>query len=114
MSKKKLHKVFVYGTLREGNPATHSLQDYKLWSLGRFPCITQETGEVVRGNIIKVDDDMLEKLDRYERVDIGLYTRETVYVSGDNGSDVEAFVYVAGNCFPQPIESGDWFIHQGY
>lgn len=111
-----IHRVFVYGTLRQSQKSTHILKGYRLWDLGPFPCITKEPG-TVHGNIIRVDDARLAELDRIEGVRRGFYNRVEVVAEGlINGKKTGCFVYVAGNVLdhdvhPVPIESGDWHKH---
>lgn len=116
-NKNKMHKVFVYGTLRprddEGAllPATHRLYGYDMYNYGRFPYIEGSVyaHKSVYGSIIEVDDEALAQLDRYEGVNKGLYRRITEPVNAiyDEGT-TSAFVYVAGNIVCPQITSGDW------
>lgn len=110
------HKVFVYGTLRglaKQSEATHTLTNYAMYDYGRFPYIVEdENGDdsEVLGNVIEVTEKELKELDRYEGVERGLYTRNTVEVHDDSGVAVKCFVYVAtNNIHPRRIESGDWY-----
>lgn len=118
------NRVFVYGTLRNGVPATHRLHGYRMFFVpGRngnnFPFI-QETEGVDRfdkpwysvlGNIVQVTDEELQQADVYEGVSNGLYTREKLRVERlSTGRSTEAWVYVGGPALVyQPIDSGDWF-----
>lgn len=120
MPRLKAHPVFVYGTLRKNQESTHVLNGYRLYDLGRFPCIIAEEGHRVLGNVILVSDDELRQLDRVEGTAHGFYTRETVKVdnlSGNKGKNYSAcYVYVAGNVLDyerpkSPIDSGDWHVH---
>jgi gamma-glutamylcyclotransferase (GGCT)/AIG2-like uncharacterized protein YtfP len=104
-----MHLVFVYGTLRDGNPATHTLADYAMYDYGKFPYIVEEAGARVHGNIGTVDDKELTALDKYEGVERGLYTRRSVTVTQDeSGERQQAFAYIGGNIHPRLIPSGDW------
>jgi gamma-glutamylcyclotransferase (GGCT)/AIG2-like uncharacterized protein YtfP len=112
-STRKKHKVFVYGTLRpKGVEATHSIDGWLLYNYhGRFPYILPGSG-VVHGNIVEVTDKQLREFDHIEGIAHGLFIRQTVRAfarSHAAADDCEAFVYVAGNLVPQPIQSGDWF-----
>lgn len=108
-----MNKVFVYGTLRNSKEATHYLDDYVLYNAGPYPYIVPTTDLnvfSVAGNVIEVSDKDLEKLDRYENLQSGLYTREKVTVVNiDDMTTEEVFAYVAGDQFPRLVESGDWF-----
>ncbi|OVE83977.1 gamma-glutamylcyclotransferase family protein [Natronolimnobius baerhuensis] len=101
--------VFVYGTLTEPNrvqdvlavdTSDSSQRDPSLFDgpavleglhrvEGRYP--TLAPGGHVEGRLLCVDDQELERLDRYEGVDTGLYTR--VSVPGD-GLEGPVAVYV--------------------
>lgn len=113
--------MFLYGTLRPlGAQATHTLSGYRLYDLGRFPCIIPSEGGEVHGNLTEVDDALLADFDRVEGVARSFYTRETVSVkSMENGNTIEGvFVYVAGNVLQHDvtlteIPSGDWHNHSG-
>lgn len=118
------NRVFVYGTLRNGEPATHRLYGYRMFFVpgcngNNFPFI-QETEGVDRfdkpwysilGNIVEVTDEELQQADVYEGVSNGLYTREKLRVERlSTGRSTEAWVYVGGPALVyQPIDSGDWF-----
>lgn len=115
-TKKRMHNVFVYGTLRPtGEAATHHLSDHAMFSAGKFPYIMPSPGnddDEVLGNIIEVTGKQLLQLDKYENVQSGLYVRkkEDVYPIGMYEDGVEVWVYVAGPALtPTPITSGDWF-----
>lgn len=74
-------RVFVYGSLKSGFYNHKLLQDigaefidnfatapeYKMWSLGYFPCITEDGDTPIFGEIYEVDSEFgLSKLDRLE------------------------------------------------
>lgn len=114
-----MHKVFVYGTLRQTKRATHFIRDYALYDLGSFPCIIPKKGAVVRGNVLSIDSRTLREFDYVEGVARGFYTREVVdavNLPNFKGMDHNGcFVYVAGNVLeydvsPVIIPSGDWHI----
>lgn len=115
---KTLHKVFVYGTLRDGHEPTHSLRQSALMQLvdGRkfdFPLLQVVDFDLpfqVVGNILEVDSKSLSDLDAYENVQSGLYKRVKLPV-GQLGRDEQEdmWVYVAGPTLERPIvTSGDW------
>lgn len=112
MSKHK-YPVFVYGTLRpKGVAPTHKLPDFTMYNyFNRFPYIVfEECRTGVYGVVVEVSDKELKEMDRYENVKSRLFIRIQVTVQDlATGTDVEAFVYVAGNIHPPVIESGDWF-----
>lgn len=106
------HHVFVYGTLKRGFPNSHLLKDaemaghfeteekYPLVVGGEFysPYLLniEGKGHNVRGEVYRVDDDMLEKLDELERVGVN-YTRKAVNVRNSRGEKVEVLAYLKCN-----------------
>lgn len=115
---KTLHKVFVYGTLRDGHEPTHSLRQSALMQLvdGRkfdFPMLQVVDFDLpfqVMGNVLEVTAEELRDLDEYENVQSGLYKRVKLPV-GQLGRDEQEdmWVYVAGPALERPIiTSGDW------
>lgn len=107
-----LNAVFVYGTLRPSKVSTHVLHAHKMYDYGKFPYLVAHVGAAtVKGNIIHVTDKQLKQLDKYEGVDRGLYSRETVTVYDSATTKPEkCFVYVATDrLHPKRISSGDWF-----
>ena len=116
---KTLHKVFVYGTLRDGHEATHQLECNALLQVvdGRkfdFPMLQVVDFDLpfqVVGNVLEVDSKSLSDLDAYENVKSGLYKRVMLPI-GQLGRDEQEdmWVYVAGPALERPnITSGDWF-----
>lgn len=92
MRRIRLHKLFVYGTLKLEDEDTHEI-DARMWNVGQFPCIKLGGDETVTGQIIDVTILDLEKLDRYEGVPI-LYTRkETSARSIDGLKEEHVWVY---------------------
>lgn len=75
----------------------------------KFPYIVQGDGIVV-GEVVRVSDEELKQLDRYEGLDRKLYKREreTVFsVNNEDDEGVECWVYVGDGIVPK-VESGDW------
>jgi len=100
MKRVRLHKLFVYGTLKLEEEDTHEIKA-RMWNVGQFPCVKLREAheDTVTGQIIDVTMLDLEKLDRYEGVPI-LYTREKTIAHkiGDGSPGEEVFVYEwAGN-----------------
>ena len=103
------HKIAVYGTLR---PATGQAVEIpgKIYDIGWFPgLVMDDSGTVVTGTWIEVDDNRLEELDRYEGYnrnnhESSLYLRKPFK---------DGWVYVFNRTISnQPlIESGDWLAH---
>lgn len=85
-----------------------------MYDYGPFPYVVKvdDQDSVVYGEILLVDDVGLTKLDAYENVSSGMYTREKVDVMLLHGpreaTIVPAFMYVAGNIHPPLVPSGDW------
>ncbi|AUX09176.1 AIG2-like family protein [Halalkaliarchaeum desulfuricum] len=94
--------VFVYGTLTAPDRVGELLDSYvfvgaaTLYGLhaveGRYP--TLAPGGRVAGRLLRTDE--IDRLDRYEGVDRGLYVRVSVPIEDDNVDDNvdEAAVYV--------------------
>lgn len=109
----RMHKVFVYGTLKEGfanfgiNAGRRIPGDYR--TAERYPLhiVTEYhipwlvnrpgSGERVTGQLFEVDDPTLREMDRLEQIDEpGWYTRERIRVhpvGDDGGAGIEAHVY---------------------
>lgn len=115
-----MHKVFVYGTLREDKSKKappFCLNGYKLFEYPSgnfpFPYITKtgDGGDVVFGELLTVDDEQLALLDKYESVDRGLYSREEVTIQPTSPGHPyqRAFVYVEASLHPKEVKSGNWF-----
>lgn len=108
------HRVFVYGTLREGfSSATHLLPGYMMLAYEgkdfKFPYIVPHRDWDVTGNVLEVSDSELEQLDKYENIRSGLYTREKVSIKDiESGGFIAAWAYIAGPVLFNVIESGDW------
>ena len=113
-----VHKLFVYGTLREGRALTHDLMGYMMFAVNgnfAFPFIQQAPDFLVddfsvRGTVLSVDDKQLAAMDKYEGLEKGLYERIKVTVIDQDDNDTEAWAYVAGPALQQQIVvSGDWY-----
>jgi gamma-glutamylaminecyclotransferase len=107
----RLHRVFVYGTLKEGFANFHVNRGRRVpgefvtverWPLfvvdpGFIPWLVQRAGEGfhVHGQVYEVDDAGLRAMDALEQVDEeGWYTRQVIRVASRSGGEpVEVFVY---------------------
>ena len=106
----------VYGTLKREVEEKGMVGGYKLVFPGTysFPAAIKDKDKSVRVEVQKIEDYELPDYDRYENVEGGLYTREVVNVAMDDGTVVEAWMYVAGdlingyNGVYQEIPNGDW------
>lgn len=99
-------KMFVYGTLKRAYSAAHIMPNsifvkeatttphYRLFSAGPFPCLKKspEEGRSIRGEIFDVDDRDLPRLDTYEGVAHGLFSRGPISIQ-DMDEPVEAYFY---------------------
>ncbi len=74
-----MHKIFVYGTLREGFRnhrlirgakflgAYHTLKKYRMESYGTFPILHEDVPYAhIAGEVYEIDDDMLDRVDFLE------------------------------------------------
>lgn len=108
------HLVFVYGTLRQGEVHHHLLESselvgnfvtepkFALRDLGEYPGLVEGASAIV-GEVYRVDDDTLAKLDILEDVPIE-YRRETMETPFGS-----AFYYVyQGQNDAGDIHGGDW------
>lgn len=109
------HSLFVYGTLlgRLTPSPTPATVRGTMYNLGAFPgvLITEPT-TTIQGELHLIDDDELSRLDHYEGVDVGLYSRERVDVTLD-GSSTEAWIYTINPIFVKQIgariiPNGNW------
>ncbi len=122
-------RVFVYGTLRRGDPSGKNawLGDSvcqgtgrvagRLLDLADYPGMipADEPGQWVTGEIYEVSAAVLAELDQYEGCDISSpqpqeYRREMIPVEMENGESMTAWTYwfalpAAGY---RRIASGDW------
>ncbi|MEO8601179.1 MAG: gamma-glutamylcyclotransferase family protein [bacterium] len=101
-------RLFVYGTLQDpavrANVLGARLVDVvrrgtvagALYDLGEYPGLIEAGAhERVPGLVLDIADDAaLQRLDRYEGVDDGIYRRQLTRVTLDSGGEVEAWVYV--------------------
>ena len=120
------HLVFVYGSLRRGNAGAMSVRfpdaTYvgegkvrgSLFDLGEYPgLVLNGEDSIVTGEVYEVDDDTLDKLDKFELTSD--YIRKQVEV--EQGSErMDCWIYVPerdpeffADC--ELIESGDWIAH---
>ena len=110
-------KLFVYGSLRRGQPAHARLRGAKLVAfarteprftlvdMGSYPALLEGGETAVCGEIYEIDPALLAELDRYEEAP-ELYVRRTALVEGH-----EVFVYLlpAEHARGLPrVPGGDW------
>ncbi len=110
------HRIFVYGTLRVGQPFHHLLGTaplettttppiYELLNLGRYPGLVEHGQTAVVGEIYEVDKNTLEQLDQYEEHPVE-YIRTEIKLS--DGSSAETYIFQPGEENYPKIPSGDW------
>ena len=108
----------VYGTLRTGSTNTGRINHTALVfpSHQRFPamiCDRNGSGTIVE--VHDVDDKTLAAYDDYEGLSAGVYRRLRMDIIMDDGTIIEAWVYLAGEKILKQsasfavIPSGDWF-----
>ena len=97
--------VFVYGTLKRGGRNHHllagqeflgearTLPRYRLYDKGPYPCLVEEPGHgrAVEGELWRVDEPTLARLDRLEGAP-NLFDRRAVSLEGFTGP-VVTYVY---------------------
>jgi gamma-glutamylcyclotransferase (GGCT)/AIG2-like uncharacterized protein YtfP len=111
-------RVFVYGTLRAGEPNHHFLAGqlfarhartvpaFDLVDLGAFPAMVARGLTSVVGEVYDVDDDALAGLDRLEGHP-HFYRRQTIRL--DDGDKAVAYLLPTKQAHGRPrIPSGDW------
>jgi len=120
---KPTHKLFVYGTLRQGyhwhskflstsrkTCDAKTIEKYPLvvgkscvpYLLGDLP----NTGNSIIGEVWEVDDVTLQNLDEYEGIGKGYYSRRTIPVASKNGNaKMEADAYFKTESSPELRES---------
>lgn len=98
-------KVFVYGTLMQGNSNYESFlgdaefigefvaEGFLLYDLGSYPGIIHSESDKVKGELYSIDSKILKRLDRLEG-EGSLYLRELISVVNDNKEVEEAYIYV--------------------
>lgn len=102
-----MHRVFVYGTLKQGGCRHHFIAQeaflgmattepiYRLYDLGDYPgLVHREHGSNVKGELYEVSDECLEQLDVVEGVAGGLYSRQPIELLAPwNESTVLTYIY---------------------
>lgn len=116
-------KVFVYGTLRAGQPNHHILGGaralgrattpaaFRFHSLGPFPGMVRGGTQAVVGEVYEVDHETLANLDRLESHP-RFYRRERIRLA--DGQAVEVYLLPERTVAGRPvIASGDWLAREG-
>ena len=107
--------VFVYGSLKRGYRLHHLLQDqkflgpastitrYRLFDAGEYPGLVEVStdnigqGVSVRGELYRVDDECLRRLDEAEGVDEGLYYRRPICLNHLDAQNLAEAWFFAGS-----------------
>jgi gamma-glutamylcyclotransferase (GGCT)/AIG2-like uncharacterized protein YtfP len=110
-------KLFVYGSLLQGEAAHFRLRGARLMArarteaaftlvdMGAYPALVEAGDTAVLGEIYTVDEALLAELDEYEEAP-GVYQRRLL---GVDGHDVVAYVLPEPLAAGRPrIASGDW------
>jgi gamma-glutamylaminecyclotransferase len=110
------HRVFVYGTLRRGQPAHGYVAGFpleaaqtrgRLYAMpGDYPALVLDGPGIVVGEVVEVDGATLTQLDAYEAVDTGLYRRERIPLV--DGSEAWAYVMDGPAARGGVPTGGDW------
>ena len=113
--------VFVYGTLRTGQanhsrllagrPMAAAVLDGHELRLGAWPWIGPAEGASVTGEVVEVDGAKLAELDLLEDVAGGWYRRQRIPVTLADGTEVDAWTYLAGSVGrpgDRLVPGGDW------
>jgi gamma-glutamylaminecyclotransferase len=99
-------RLFVYGTLKRGLcrhyclagerflGEARTLPRYRLLNLGDYPGLVEAAvgGRPIAGELYAVSPACLERLDRMEGVDVGLYARQAVALQ--TGEPAEAYFFL--------------------
>ena len=108
--------IFVYGTLKRGDVRAwlldgqlyrgkaKTLPNYRLFNTGDYPALVEAAplglpGRAIIGELWRVDDDCLARLDEEEGVDEGLYERRMIELTDTQ----HAWTYV----YLQPVDGMD-------
>jgi gamma-glutamylaminecyclotransferase len=102
----RLHKVFVYGTLKKGCPNHHLLngsplvatgataKGYRMFANQFFPMIVRDrNGYKIHGEVYAVPTEVLSRLDALEGHPHH-YNRDAVTIIAKDGTKIMAWVYV--------------------
>ncbi len=125
-----LKAILAYGTLRDdlgyrpigphsGTSLGLATAPGSMHTWGAYPMVVPSPGDHIVGQLLDFShltdeqwEAQLDTLDRYERVDTGLFERRPVVVTMEDGTEHDAWIYY---CFDerqlsmtQSVPSGDW------
>jgi gamma-glutamylcyclotransferase (GGCT)/AIG2-like uncharacterized protein YtfP len=103
-----MSRVFLYGTLKRGGVSHHFLAGqrwvaaartepaFRLYQLDGYPgMVAARAGLSIEGEIWEVDAACLDRLDKWEGTDIGLYVRAPIRLLPPHDTlPVEAYLYL--------------------
>lgn len=108
MSKPKIHRIFIYGSLKKGfkfhetylagdlsEPQGKALAslEYSLYDNGMAHMIREKTDVQAKGEVYLVDEDVLKELDNFEGHPV-VYKREMIDIVDENGNEFTAWAYL--------------------
>ncbi|MBM7615605.1 gamma-glutamylcyclotransferase family protein [Alkaliphilus hydrothermalis] len=121
--------VFVYGTLMKGNSnhkrflsnakclGTGVVVGYTLYDLGSYPGVKHSKEGVVKGEVYKINTDMLRDLDLLEG-EGSLYLREKTKVICENQQFNDVYIYIYNNSVSKnkciPFKKQPWRYNDNY
>lgn len=97
--------VFVYGTLMKGNSNYESFlgeaefigefvaEGFALYDLGSYPGIIHSKSDKIKGELYRINNETLKKLDRLEG-EGSLYIRKSISVVNNSNEVQEAYTYI--------------------
>ena len=122
-SSKAITKLFVYGTLKEGQRmdirkfgndvkfVTVGSTQGKMWTNGFYPAVLFDKEGVVHGEVYTAyDESTLARLDSYEGYP-NLYTKKNIVVETEHGEKHECVAYHYNQSVErlEPVSSGVWY-----
>ncbi|WP_221030352.1 gamma-glutamylcyclotransferase family protein [Actomonas aquatica] len=117
------HRVFVYGTLKQGG-SNHAFLEgqtylgdartvpgYKLYLVADYPGMVRDPSDQrgVTGELWEVDTPTLAELDRLEGIDEKLYRRDPIpLLPPHDTTPVETYIYLRNIRGRRPFVDGHW------
>lgn len=113
--------LFVYGTLKRGCHnhrqlagqtllgETCTLPGFRLVDLGGYPgIVTDPAGGKVEGEVWRVDQEALRRLDAFEGTDLGLYRRDRIALADAFADQTVEAYFPGGDVTGRPPVGGCW------
>ena len=113
---------FAYGSNMDEEQMRHRCPDGATVGTARLPgyrfiinsrgvaTVVPDGSSAVHGILWRITAECEASLDRYEGVEWGTYTKETLGVEAEDGQVIEALVYVAGDS--EPGEGSDGYMER--